>query len=74
MESNVRLGQPGGGEDVDHLAFGGDGLADELAYRGVDLLGCLPVRAALLVQRGLQGLEPSRLAGGETDSRRLPAG
>jgi hypothetical protein len=34
-ESNVRLGQAGGGEDVDHLAFGGDGLAHELADGGV---------------------------------------
>jgi hypothetical protein len=56
----------GGGEDVDHLAFGGDGLAHELADGGVDLLGRLAVGAALLVQRGLQGLEPSRLGGGET--------
>ncbi len=64
----------GGGEDVDHLAFGGDGLAHELADGGVDLLGRLAVGAALLVQRGLQGLEPSRLGGGETDCRRQPAG
>ena len=56
-ESNVRLRQSGGGEDVDHLAFGGDGLAHELADGGGDLLGCLPVAAALFVQRGLQGLE-----------------
>ena len=47
----------GGGEDVDHLAFGGDGPAHELADGGVDLLRCFPVVAALLVQRGLQGLE-----------------
>lgn len=41
---------------------------------GADLLGRLSVGAALLVQRGLKGLEPSRLAGGETDCRRQPAG
>jgi hypothetical protein len=32
-------------------------IADELAHGGVDLLGSLPVLAALLVQRGLRGLE-----------------
>jgi hypothetical protein len=57
QDADVRLGQSGGGEDVDHLAFGGDGLAHELADGGVDLLGRLLVAAALLVQRGLQGLE-----------------
>jgi hypothetical protein len=39
------------------LAFGGDGLAYKLADGGVDLLGRLPAFTALLVQRGLQGLE-----------------
>jgi hypothetical protein len=61
QDADVRLGQPGGGEDVDHLAFGGDGLAHELADGGVDLLGRLAVAAALLVQRGLQGLEKAHV-------------
>ena len=70
-ESNVRFGQSGGGEDVDHLAFGGDGLAHELADGGVDLLGCLAVGVALLVQRGLQGLEKGNVV---ADRRRFIAG
>ena len=57
QDADVRLGQAGGGEDVDDLALGGDGLAHELADSGVDLLRRLPVGAALLVQRRLQGLE-----------------
>ncbi len=68
-ESNVRLGQSGGGENVNDLPVGRDRLAHELAHGGVDLLGRLAVAAALLVQRGLDRLEPSRLAGGETDCR-----
>ncbi|MCK9213819.1 MAG: hypothetical protein M0P52_05055 [Rhodoferax sp.] len=57
QDADVRLGQTGGGEDVDDLALGGDGLAHELADGGIDLLGCFPVVAALFVQSGLQGLE-----------------
>ena len=34
QDRNVRLGQSGGGEDGDHLAFGGDGFGDELADGG----------------------------------------
>lgn len=70
-DADVRLGQSGGGEDVDHLAFGGDGFAHELADGGVNLLGRLPVRAALFVQRGLQGLEKGNVV---SDLRRLIAG
>ena len=44
-------------EYVDDLAFGGDGFGDELADGRVDLFGGLTIDAALLVQRGLQGLE-----------------
>ena len=61
QDADVRLGQSGGGEDVDHLAFGRDGFAHELTDGGVDLLGGLPVGAALLVQRGLQGLEKTHV-------------
>ena len=61
-----RRSQSGGGENVDHLAFGGDGLAHELADGGVDLLRYLAVLAALLVQRGLQGFEKTHVV---TDSR-----
>ena len=31
QDADIWLGQSGGGEDVDQLPFGGDGLADELA-------------------------------------------
>lgn len=53
-------------EHIDDLPVGRDRLAHELAHGGVDLLGRPAVAAALLVERGLDGLEPSRLAGGET--------
>ncbi len=69
--SRGRRSQSGGGEDVDHLAFGGDGLAHELADRGVDLFGRLPVAAALFAQRGLQGLEITHVI---TDCRGFIAG
>jgi len=71
QDADVRLGQSGGGEDVDHLALGGDGLAHELADGGVDLLGRLAVLAALLVQCGLQGLEETHVV---TDLRGFIAG
>ncbi len=71
QDADVRLGQSGGGEDVDHLAGRRDGLAHELADGGVDLLGRLPVGAALLVQRGLQGLEKGSVV---ADRRRFIAG
>lgn len=61
QDADVRLGQSGGGEDVDYLAFGGDGLAHQLADGGVDLLGRLSVLAALFVERGLQGLEKTHV-------------
>jgi hypothetical protein len=69
--SRGRRSQSGGGEDVDHLALGGDGLAHELADGGVDLLGRLAVLAALLVQCGLQGLEETHVV---TDRRGFIAG
>ena len=71
QDADVRLGQSGGGEDVDHLAFGGDGLAHELADGGVDLLGRLAVLAALFVQRSLQGLEKGNVV---ANFRRFIAG
>jgi hypothetical protein len=49
--------QSRGGEDVDDLAVGRDGLAHELTHGGVDLLGRLPARGVLFVERGLDGLE-----------------
>jgi hypothetical protein len=65
------VGNSSGREYVDHLAVGGDGLAHELADGGVDLLGRLPVGAALLVERGLQGLEKGNVV---TNGRRIIAG
>ena len=49
QDAEIRFGQSGGGEDVDHLAFGGDCLADELADGGVHLLGRLLGIRVLLV-------------------------
>jgi len=49
--------QPGGSEYVEQLAFGGDGLADQLADGRINLFRCFPVLAALLVHCRLQGLE-----------------
>ena len=71
QDADVGLGQAGGGEDVDHLSFRRDGLAHELADGGVDLFGRLAVDAALLVQRGLQGLEKRDVV---ADLRRFIAG
>ena len=71
QDADVRLGQAGGGENVDDLAFGGDGLAHELPDGCVDLLGRFAVDAALLVQRGLQGLEKGNVV---ADRRRFIAG
>ena len=39
QDADVRLLQPGGGEDVDDLAFGGDRLRDELADGVVEVFG-----------------------------------
>ncbi len=67
------LRQAGGGEDVDHLAFGGDGLGHELADGGVDLLGGLLLFAALFVQRGLHGLEEAHVVADLRSLRRCAA-
>jgi len=50
--------QTGGVAYINDLPLGRDGLGNELADRCVDLFGRLAVRAGLLVERGLQGLEP----------------
>ena len=57
-DADVRLGQAGGGEDIDHLSFGGDRLRHQLAHGRIELLGSPGVvAAALLAQGRLQGLE-----------------
>ena len=49
--------QAGGGEDVDDLAFGRDGLGHELADGGVESARASCVAPRCLAQRGLDGLE-----------------
>ena len=59
-------------ENIDDPALGRDGFGDELADGGGDLRGRLAVLAALFVERGLEKLEPSQLARGKPERRRLP--
>ena len=71
QDANVRPGQAGGGEDVDHLTLGGNCLVHKLADGVVDLLGSFFVATALLVPCGLQGLEETHVV---ADVRGLVAG